>query len=136
MPEIKTIEIQVPIKRIDWPKSGWLIRSIIIDSSIKKLKKYDVLDVFDPSRVSILAVNSMKKGLTNSIGCKRKKYKFNHLFDPLTSTPINGTSIKAINNKIKIGITVFFNMSNFIKEIENIMNNEIITKIKCLEKKK
>jgi hypothetical protein len=78
----------------------------------------------------------MKKGLTNSIGCRRKKYKFNHLFDPLTSIPINGTSIKAINSKIKTGTIVFFNMSNFIKEIKNIKNNEMITKIKCLEKKK
>ena len=41
MPEIKTIEIHVPIKSIDCPKSGWLINKIIIANNIKKLKESD-----------------------------------------------------------------------------------------------
>ena len=43
----------------------------------------------------------IKKGFTNSTGCNLgKKIKSNHLVDPFTSIPINGTkSSKIIENK-------------------------------------
>ena len=39
MPEIKTNAIQQVINKIDWPKSGWLIKKIMMETSNKKLKK-------------------------------------------------------------------------------------------------
>ena len=45
----------------------------------------------------------IKKGLTNSMGCSLgKKNMSSHLFDPLTSTPKNGT--KSNNKKDKQNI--------------------------------
>ena len=72
IPEMKTMEIQVPINKIDWPKSGWFIKKIIIKTKTKKLKKYNKLDVLISLDVKIFAVIKIKKGLSNSIGCKRK----------------------------------------------------------------
>ena len=77
---------------------------------------------------------SIKKGLINSMGCNLKKYKSNHLLAPFTSTPITGTNIRSIKNKIKNKTDVFLINFTSINEIKNIKNNEIITKIKCLEK--
>ena len=136
MPEIKTIEIHVPIKSIDCPKSGWLINKIIIDNNIKKLKKYVVLEVLVLFEVKIFAVNKIKKGFISSMGCSLKKYKLNHLLDPFTSIPIIGTSNKIINNIIKIGKIVFFKIFKSINEIKNIIHKEKTTKIECLKKKK
>tara|TARA_B100000073_G_scaffold133218_1_gene109182 strand:- start:7 stop:246 length:240 start_codon:yes stop_codon:yes gene_type:complete len=46
----------------------------------------------------IKLVKIIKKGLTNSIGWNLgRKYKSIHLFDPLTSMPIKGTSNKKTN---------------------------------------
>ena len=39
-PEIKTVAIQVPTKRMDCPRSGWSISRMIIDANNKKLKRY------------------------------------------------------------------------------------------------
>ena len=50
------------------------------------------------------ATISIKKGLTNSIGWKRKIYKFNHLLAPLTSVPKKGTNNN--NNKKNIKNTI------------------------------
>ena len=48
--------------------------------------------------VRIWAINKIKKGLINSTGCKRNKYKLSHLLAPFTSIPKKGTNI---NNKKK-----------------------------------
>ena len=136
IPEINTIEIQVPTRSIDWPISGWFINKIIIDNKIRKLKKYKDIEVLLFSRVNIFAVNNIKIGLISSIGCSLKKNKSNHLFEPLTSTPIIGTNNKAkkrITNKGKIA---FFKKLILIKETNNIINKAAKTNIKCLEKKK
>ena len=39
-PETNTVAIQLPISKIDCPRSGWSMRRMIIDNSNKKLKKY------------------------------------------------------------------------------------------------
>ena len=78
----------------------------------------------------------MKKGFTNSIGCKRKKNKSNQRFEPLTSTPIKGTINNSINKIIKMGKTDFFTIFKSKKDIKNITKRAIITNNKCLEKKK
>ena len=45
----------------------------------------------------------IKKGFMNSTGCNLgKKFKSNHLVDPLTSIPINGTKSSKIKENKKI----------------------------------
>ena len=78
----------------------------------------------------------MKKGFKSSIGCNLKKYKFNHLFAPLTSIPIIGTSINKIKKNMNNGRIIFFNKDVSIAEITNIIDKANMVKIKCLEKKK
>ena len=136
MPEINTTAIHVPTISIDCPTSGWLINNIIIEDSIKKLKKYDVFEILSLLDVKILAVKRIKKGLINSIGCSLKKYRLNQRLDPFTSTPIKGTRARVIKKIINNGITAFFKTSCSIKERKNIIKNEAMTKIKCFEKKK
>ena len=116
--------------------SGWLIKSIIIEINNRKLNAYKVFDVLYSSFDKIFAVKSTKKGLINSIGWRLKKYKLNHLFDPLTSTPIIGTRIKEIKNNMKIGTIRFFRKLNSMNEIKNIKVSAIDTNNSCFEKKK
>ncbi len=56
--------------------------------------------------LKIILKNTIKKGLTNSIGWNLgSKYRSIHLLDPLTSTPIKGTSSKSnidAEKKIKL----------------------------------
>ena len=59
------------------------------------------------SELRIEAIITIIKGFKSSIGWNLgKKKKSNHLFDPLTSTPIIGTNVKKIkqtkNNMIEI----------------------------------
>ena len=136
MPETKTIATHVPINNIDWPISGWLAKKITKNKRTKKLKKYDAFDVLKSSLESIFAIIRIKKGLINSIGCSLKKYKFNHLFDPLTSTPISGTNINKIRRKINMGTNKPLTMGNFTDEIKIIKKIEIKANTKCFEKKK
>tara|TARA_B100000945_G_scaffold303723_1_gene288575 strand:- start:18 stop:239 length:222 start_codon:yes stop_codon:yes gene_type:complete len=67
-PETKTIEIQVIIKRIDWPRSGWKTRNKTIKHNKKKdmvCAKFKLLIRLD---VIICAIIKMKKGFINSTG--------------------------------------------------------------------
>ena len=84
----------------------------------------------------IFAMITIKKGFKNSIGWNLKKNKFNHLFEPLTSTPKNNTRNNVINKIKKIGIKIFFKKSSLSQEIKIIKKTEQIENIKCLEKKK
>ena len=103
IPEIKINVIQLnPINNV-CPKSGCMTNSIMIDIVNKKeivnfKVKLDnlLLEIIRPKII-------IKKGLTNSIGCNLgKKNKSNHLFDPLTSTPIIGTKSSNKKDKKKI----------------------------------
>ena len=52
-------------------------------------------------------MNNTKKGFAISIGCKRKKNRSIHRFDPLTSRPINGTKSNKISENKNKGIIIF-----------------------------
>ena len=135
-PEIKTVAIQLPISKIDCPRSGWSIKRIITEHNKRKLNKYLIWEFFNLSKVNILTVAKMKRGFKSSIGCNLNKYKFNHLLAPFTSTPIMGTKINSRKDSMKSGITIFFSNEVSIAEIINIIKIANTVKIKCLEKKK
>ena len=79
----------------------------------------------------------MNIGFTNSTGWNLgRKGMSIHLCEPLTSTPNIGTnarrSMEVKNNNWRMAISFFLSCV----EIKTIKNNDIITKIKCLLKKK
>ena len=81
--------------------------------------------------------NTTKKGLTNSIGWNLgSRYRSIHLLDPLTSTPIRGTSIKSTTDKPKQIIEILKRFSWSIDEKMKIKKTPIHKKIKCLKKKR
>ena len=136
IPETNTVAIQLPINKIDWPRSGWSIKRIIMADNKRKLNKYFIWESLNLSKVKTFAVNRIKKGFKSSIGCNLKKYRSNHLFAPLTSTPIIGTKTKRPKNNIKKGIIIFFSKEVSNAEMTNIIKIAKIENIKCFEKKK
>ena len=81
-----------------WPISGCKNSKRIIGMIVIKLKRYlaYLLEYF--SDVSIIDSMIIKNGLSISIGWNLgKKNISNHLLEPLISTPIIGTKIKAQN---------------------------------------
>ena len=72
-PEINTVAIQLPMSKIDCPRSGWSMRRIITEESNKKLNKYRIWEFWSFSRVKIFTVAKIKKGFSISIGCNLKK---------------------------------------------------------------
>ena len=133
---MNTVDTQLVISSIDWPRSGWSINSIIIEDNKRKLKKYFINDFFEFFKVKIFAVTRMKKGFKSSIGCNIKTLKSSHLLAPFTSTPTIGTRANKIKKTINTGKISFFN--NDVSKIEknNIIDNAIIVNIKCFIKKK
>ena len=61
-PETKTVAIQLPVSKIDCPRSGWSIKRIITETSKRKLNKYLTWEFFNLSKVNILTVTKIKKG--------------------------------------------------------------------------
>ena len=101
-PEIKISANQVEKIKIVCPKSGWEISNIIIGKITKKLKKYFKYRLIFSFKLKVDAMITIIKGFKSSIGWNLgKKSRSTHLFDPLTSTPINGTRNKAIKQIIK-----------------------------------
>ena len=96
MPETKIKASQTIESNRVCPISGWYTSNIIKGSMNKVLKKYLKYNLL----FLIVSINdnaTIKKGLTISTGWNLgKNIKSNHLFDPFTSIPINGT-----NNKLK-----------------------------------
>ena len=135
-PETNTVAIQLPINKIDCPKSGWSIKRIITEDNNKKLNKYFILKFFILSEVSILTVVRIKNGFNNSMGFSLKKYMSNHLFEPYTSTPIIGTKISKIKKITKRGTTILFNKKVSSADIINIIDRANKVKTRCFEKKK
>ena len=71
------------------------------------------------------ASKRIKKGLISSIGWNLGKiFKSSHLFDPLTSTPINGTNIRKKRVTKKIANKYFSINSLFWNDIKIIINIE------------
>ncbi len=102
IPEIKIKTNQLkPIKRV-WPISGWSIKRHDINIVNKKDKKYLKLKLVYFWEQIIILIITIKKGFTNSIGCiLGNTSKSIHLFEPLISTPIMGTSNNKTNDKQK-----------------------------------
>ena len=119
------------------PKSGWLTNKIVIKKRIKKEDAY-LIYIFLLLLVTIIfAANIINKGFTNSIGWNLgSKKRSNQRFDPFTSTPITGTSIRRIIEITNTGVNSFiiFSLSN--SEIKISKKIEMKTKTKCLVKKK
>ena len=92
IPEIKISITQLNKTNKVCPRSGCKINSKAIKDVNKKeitnlIVKLDSLS-WEITKARII----IKKGFTNSTGCNLgKKNKSNHLVDPLTSTPMNGT---------------------------------------------
>ena len=137
IPEIKIKTNQLkPIKRV-WPISGWSIKRHDINIVNKKDKKYFKLKLVYFWEQIIILIITIKKGFTNSIGCiLGNTSKSIHLFEPLISTPIMGTSNNKTNDKQK-NITEILNISfSGIKERKKIKKKPKKTKTVCLKKKK
>ena len=102
IPEIKIKTNQLkPIKRV-WPISGWSIKRLDINIVNRKDKKYFKLKFVYLREQIIILIITIKKGFTNSIGCiLGSTNKSIHLFEPLISTPIIGTSNSKTNDKQK-----------------------------------
>ena len=126
---------QIEIINKVWPKSGWDKSKIIVGNKIMVLKRYFKYRFF----FSIEIINDItitKKGFKISIGWNLGNDPIsNHLFDPLTSTPIIGTKNKVINvmkNNIIDNLNKIFWS---IKEKTKIKNIPKPTKTKCFKKK-
>ncbi len=99
-----------------WPISGWTIKSKEI-TDIKIVDNRYLNKIFDLSLHKIVAKIIIKKGFKTSIGWNLgKKNKSIHLFEPLTSTPINGTKNKEIREIKKRKIEYLYNWSEFKDE--------------------
>ena len=105
--------------------------------ALKWLNSRDILyKGFFFSNEIISEITITKKGFKVSIGWNLGNEPIsNHLFDPLTSTPIKGTKNKLINvitNNTTDNLIKIFWSSRDKNKIKNI---PIKTKIKCFKKK-
>ena len=127
IPEVKIRTAQEKTTNNVWPISGWIIKSKemtdikIID--IKYLNK-----IFELILHRIVAKIIIKNGFKTSIGWNLgKKNRSIHLFEPLTSTPINGTKNNEMREIKKRKIEYLYNCSEFIEENIKIRNIPIKT---------
>ena len=99
-----------------WPISGWTIKSKEI-ADIKIVDIRYLSKMFDELLHKIVAKITIKNGFKTSIGWNRgKKNKSIHLFDPLTSTPMNGTKNKKMREIKKRKMEYLYNCSEFKDE--------------------
>ena len=135
IPEVKININQLKKTRRVCPISGWIANSDAIPKVIKKVNEYLKNKLVYFALLNIELMRIIKKGLTISIGWNLgKKFKSIHLFDPLTSMPINGTNIKVIIDNKKINIANLNNFSWSIEDNVKIIIAPIKIKIKCLKK--
>ena len=135
IPEVKINIDQLNRTKIVCPISGWRDNSRATLNVTIKEKQYlkIIFSYFWLHKIKLIKI--IKKGLTNSIGWNLgRKYKSNHLLDPLTSIPNIGTSNKKTNEIKKTIIeylkSLFWSIDEKIKitVIPNIIKN------KCLKK--
>ena len=126
IPEVKIKTTQVKTTNNVWPISGWIIKSKeITDIKIVDIKYLN--KIFDLLLDKIVAKIIIKNGFKTSIGWNLgKKNRSIHLFEPLTSTPINGTKNNEIREIKKRKIEYLYNWSEF--KDENIKIRDIPTK--------
>ena len=98
------------------PISGWIIKS----KEITDIKKVDIKylnKICDLLLHKIVAKTIIKNGFKTSIGWNLgKKNKSIHLFEPLTSTPINGTKNNEKREIKKRKTEYLYNWSEFKEE--------------------
>ena len=137
IPEIKIKTNQLkPIKRV-WPISGWSIKRPDINIVNKKDKRYFKLKLVYFWEQIIILIITIKNGFTNSIGCILGNITRSiHLFEPLISTPIMGTSNNKTNDKQKNITEILYISFSGIKERKKIKKKPNKTKTVCLKKKK
>ena len=98
------------------PISGWTIRSKeIVDIKIIDIRYLN--KIFDLLLHKIVAKIIIKNGFKTSIGWNLgKKIKSIHLFEPLTSMPMNGTKNNEIREIKKRKIEYLYNWCEFNEE--------------------
>ena len=114
------MKIKIPQLKIinnDWPISGCIkskdITTAVIINDIRYFKFLFWIFLLH----KIIDVITIKNGFNISIGWNRgKKNRSIHLFEPLTSIPMNGTKNKEINEIKKRIIEYLYNWSKFNKE--------------------
>ena len=110
-----------------WPTSGWTIKSKEI-ADIKVVDTRYLNKIFDLLLQKIVAKIIIKNGFKTSIGWNLgKKNKSIHLFEPLTSIPINGTKNNEIREIKNRKIEYLYNWSEFREENIKIRNIPIKT---------
>ena len=135
IPEVKINIDQLNKTKIVCPISGWRDNSRATPNVTIKEKQYlkIIFSYFWLHKIKLIKI--IKKGLTNSIGWNLgRKYKSNHLFDPLTSMPIRGTSNKKTN---EIKKTIIEYLKSLFWSIDEKMKITVIPNIiknKCLKK--
>ncbi len=127
IPDVKIITAQQNTTNKVWPISGWAIKSKeMTDIKIIEIKYLN--KIFDLLSYKIVDRIIIKKGFRTSMGWNLgKKNKSIHLFEPLTSTPINGTKNKEISEIKKRKIEYLYNWSKFNEENIKIRNIPINT---------
>ena len=127
IPEVKIKTAQEKTTNNVWPMSGWVIRSKeITDIKIVDIKYLN--KIFDLLLHKIVAKIIIKNGFKTSIGWNLgKKNRSIHLFEPLTSIPMNGTRNKEIREIKKRIIEYLYNSSEFKKENKKIKDIPIKT---------
>ena len=123
IPDVKIRTDQENTTNKVWPMSGWITNS----KEIAEIKIVDIRylsKIFDLLLHKILAKITIKNGFKTSIGWNLgKKNKSIHLFEPLTSTPMNGTKINETREMKNRKIEYLYNWSE-LKE-ENIKIRDI-----------
>ena len=123
IPDVKIRTDQENTTNKVWPMSGWITNS----KEIAEIKIVDIRylsKIFDLLLHKILAKITIKNGFKTSIGWNLgKKNKSIHLFEPLTSTPMNCTKINETREMKNRKIEYLYNWSE-LKE-ENIKIRDI-----------
>ena len=116
IPDVKIRTAQENTTNKVWPISGWTIKNKTI-TDIKIVDNRYLNKIFDLLLHKIVAKITIKNGFKSSIGWNLgKKNKSIHLFETLTSTPMNGTKNKEISEIKKRKIEYLYNWSEFKEE--------------------
>lgn len=135
IPDTNTIASHTEIISKVCPRSGWDKSKTIVGNKIIVVNEYFKYKFFLFKDI-IKDIIITKKGFKISIGWNLgSDPKSSHLLDPLTSTPIIGTKIKAVNAKKNSIADILIRISWFKKENSKIIKIPIVTNAKCFKKK-
>ena len=127
IPDVKINTAQEKTTNNVWPISGCIIKS----KETTPIKIVDIKyfnKIFDLLLHKIVDKIIIKNGFKTSIGWNRgRKNKSIHLFEPLTSIPMNGTKNKEIIDIKKRKVEYLYNWFEFNEENIKIRNIPIKT---------